>query len=123
MVMNKIRMFLEKLLEGYDKIFLLKISEDKIPILYEKFCDVTQNKFIEKKILFLFSKSIDIQKKTLDFIQISDTEIIEIQNLYFMYEFSNRFQIIEYNENVGTIWNFVNSGLLSEEDVIYALCY
>jgi hypothetical protein len=53
--------------------------------------------------------------------KLSCQNIEQLKELYFMYEFSDRFQLLSQEESFGGILNFVDMGILTKEEVICAL--
>lgn len=74
---------------------------------------------IGKSILVISSFSLDKAQCRLpfDYNQISVQEIAQLKKLYFMYEFSERFQIIDKNDGFGDLSNYVDVGLLSDKEL------
>jgi len=54
---------------------------------------------------------------------ISRLEIEEILNMYHMYEFSNRLQIIGKSEQYGGLLNYFKTGILTEDEVFKAILF
>lgn len=65
-------------------------------------------------------KELALEKiKTMD-----NTEIVldlEALELYRMYEFSDRFIVLEENDKFGSIWNYVRNGMISAEEALECL--
>lgn len=114
---NALILRLEKALQQYDKI-LLFVDVDKLR-LFLKYCVSTMDENIGKSILVISSFSLDKAQCRLpfDYNQISVQEIAQLKKLYFMYEFSERFQIIDKNDGFGDLSNYVDVGLLSDKEL------
>ena len=54
-------------------------------------------------------------------ITVSHEEAQELYKLYLTYEFSNRFEICSDNMRYGTIFNYVDTGIMTEEEAVNAL--
>lgn len=52
---------------------------------------------------------------------ITEEEVEEICSLYYLYEFSNRFRIVSRENNYGSVFNLVDSGLLTYEEAFEAI--
>lgn len=93
--------WLENILSGYDKVFLVL---DKS--LY-KILEAENNKGTKTLFLSLFDIPLEDRRKLCE--------------LYLMYEFSDGFQILCRNECFGSLMNFIDTGLLTNEELIDAL--
>ncbi len=49
---------------------------------------------------------------------ISDSELLK---LYWTYEFSDRFIVLDDNNRYGSVWNYVREGILSAEEALESL--
>ncbi len=55
-------------------------------------------------------------------IEMIDSEIEKcLLKLYYLYEFSNRFVVINENKQFGNVWSYVNADLITFEDAVR--CY
>lgn len=91
--------WMENILSGYDKIFL--VLDKSLYKLLE-----AENK---NKTLFLLP------------FDISWEDSCKLSELYLMYEFSDRFQILCRNECFGSLMNFLDTGLLTNEELMDVL--
>ncbi len=111
---------LEKDLEYYDRIFLITVMNQEYIDLFIRFGDSDKLKDCTKKILVLSDGNM-AEGKHYSFRKLSCQNIEQLKKLYFMYEFSDRFQLLSQEESFGGILNFVNMGILTKEEVICAL--
>lgn len=99
---------LKRLMSQYDRIFLV-FDKNLYELLVEK-------KDSESKILFLFPD---------DSFPEHERHLCEdgkkFQELYFMYEFSDRFQVLSRSEYFGSMLNLVDVGILTYEELVEAL--
>ena len=119
---NKIKDDLTKSLEDYEKIFFAaNLSQEKIDLL-KKFCDSIVLKDNAEKVMIFTTADIYCDRNIMIY-KISEKEANWIQEIYFMYEFSDKFQVLFNEGNFGGIFNYVNTGELSLEDAFEALLY
>lgn len=52
---------------------------------------------------------------------VSEKEMNMLLKLYRLYEASDKLFLLSDSKNYGSIWNYVNSGLISEEEMLEAL--
>ena len=94
------------MLSEFDKIFLVLDKN-----LY-KLLVIEKNS--ENKILFLLpSEDFTVCFAMQEYWCISWEDCCKLCKLYFMYEFSDRFQILNRNECFGSLMNFLNTDLLT----------
>ncbi len=119
--LNELILRLEKNLKQYDKI-LLFVAVDKFH-LFLKHCVSVLNGNRGKSILVISSVSLDKDERKLPFAynQMSVQEITQLKKLYFMYEFSGRFQMIDKNDGFGDLSNYVDTNLLSDEELFLTI--
>ncbi len=111
---------LEKDLEYYDRIFLITVMNQEYIDLFIRFGDSDKLKDCTKKILVLSDGNM-AEGKHYSCRKLSCQNIEQLKELYFMYEFSDRFQLLSQEESFGGILNFVDMGILTKEEVICAL--
>lgn len=102
---------LEAALETFDRVLL--VTDD----LQEPFITSSM-----KKILVLTTKNIplaDIPQIT--YSQITAKQQTELLKLYGMYEFSDRFQVIAADGRFGSLWNYVETGILTAQEAMEVL--
>ena len=111
---------LEKDLEYYDRIFLITVMNQEYIDLFIRFGDSDKLKDCTQKILVLSDGNM-AEGKHYSCRKLSCQNIEQLKELYFMYEFSDRFQLLSQEESFGGILNFVDMGILTKEEVICAL--
>lgn len=109
---------LEDMLKKYDKIILIKSGDEKFVFSKLSTSKIIKNR--KQKILILSTIK---QQKLFGFYykKISNDESKLFYQLYHMYEFSNRFQILSKEECYGNLFNFVFLGLLSYDEMFEVL--
>ncbi len=108
---------LEEAIKQYDRIFLF----DKEEYIYTLF-NTKIGTSIHRKILILSSGQRELSVDSITFWDITKEEKEQIINLYFTYEFSDKFLFISRrNINYGGIFHFVDTGIIKMEEVIEAL--
>ena len=100
-----------------DKVFL--ISE----AFHEEFIwnDFSQVNLENRKILILSTKLPNIKEKQVIFEQIDEGRAKELYTLYHTYEFADNFTLLERNSTFATIFNYVQTGILTLEEAWQAL--
>lgn len=112
---------LDKLLDQYDRVILADISDQDGKARWQRFLNSEAFKNCEKKILFLVTEIHDISRQF--FLTITEEVAQELKSLYFMYEFSDRFQLFSNETTFGEIWNYVCTGTLTEEEAFQAILH
>ena len=115
---------LEEDLKEYEKIFLVPDDEETVDGLLDELLNSRNIKAAKQKVLVLYSgrQKIGIDTSIVQRV-ISREETEALCRLYFMYEFSNRFQIISRTETYGDVFRLVDTGLLTFEEAIEALLH
>lgn len=111
---------LEKDLEHYDRIVLITVGNQEYRDLLIQFCNSDMLKNCMKKILVLSDENL-AEGKRYSCRKLSCQTIRQLKELYFMYEFSDRFQLLSREESFGGILDFVDAGILTKEEAIRAL--
>ena len=55
--------------------------------------------------------------------QITAEQQAELLKTYHMYEFSDRFRVISRDSRFGSIWNYVDVGILTEQEALEAIVH
>lgn len=117
---------LEKDLEIYDKVFLVLDTDKKCGLnLKEKlmrFCNSEALCNSRYKIKIISSVIIPV-KNNITFVKVRNKEALELNGLYHMYEFSDRFSLLFGENCVGDIWNYVDEDILTEEEAFAAFLH
>lgn len=88
----------------------------------EEFCeklkwnDFTQVNRGRQKILILSTKPLNIKEKQVFFERIDKEKAKEWYTLYHTYEFTDNFAVLEQDSAFPTIFNYVQTGILSLEE-------
>ena len=107
---NKILTKLKNDLNKYDKIILL--SDD---------LDFMLNNLIlsdKKNVLYLVSKKNNYNKKCENVRYVSKSTINFLVDLYYTYNFSDRFKVISNSINFASLLNYLFLGILTEDEVL-----
>lgn len=112
-------MDLEKKLDQYDRVFLF----ERDVIWFEAvFAGSDALKRCSKKI-WIYSSSDVAYPEGISYGRICPDEEKELMNLYCLYEFSDRFHAISCNKSHGSLFHYVEQGLLSPAEMVEALLY
>ncbi len=109
---------IENYVNEYDSVFVLGVG---ITASGEFFKAISRQ--TTKKILLLV-KGLDtdgIPECGADIQTISYEEYCDIEELYYMYEFSNRIHLLADTAQYGSLGNYISSGLLKEKEIFTAL--
>ncbi len=123
-MMNKDELLtaLECYLNEYDRIILIINSSIGESDLVSKFINSEAVKNNTKKIMIMSSDNAP-ESEYYVYYRLSKAEEKQLVSLYMMYEFSDRFQILAYGNNFGNIFNYVNTGLMTWEEMFEAILY
>ena len=102
---------------SYDKVFLIQENE-----MFLK-CLERGRKKDSSNYLLLISNTFRDEYKKCGFTKqfLTQKEMEKIRDLYYMYEFSNRFRVISREDSYGNIFNLVDNGILTDIEAIEAL--
>lgn len=105
-------MEIEKDLERYDRILLLTNTWTG------PFPTITG----AKNILVLSVSTISLESNPqITYRQITTQQQAELLKIYRMYEFSDRFRVVSRDSQFGGIWNYVDAGILTEQEAFEAI--
>lgn len=118
---------LQKALNEYDRIFLIAAQSVYAGSDWERFCKVIRaldkksapdERF--KKVFLILEEGVEY---TLDFphVVLSHQETQELWNLYMTYEFSDRFSVFPDGRQYGTVFNYSDAGILTEQEAVMAI--
>lgn len=110
---------LRDLLDRYDTIFL--VCDPKSEDWASRFMRSKSLYHTQKRILFLVTGDVENQGKFCK--TVSKEKAARLEALYRTYEFSDRFQLLSEESCLGGIRNYVEAGILTEEEVFEALLY
>ena len=111
---------LQSIIEIYDKVILILFEENEAMDIMAKFEHSNAMKQTEKNILILSTAEWN-GTSNFTYKRIARRESSELRNLYYMYEFSDKFQVLSNPNNFGTLFNFCDTGLLSLEEALEAI--
>lgn len=104
--------YVERIIQEFDKIILIS----------ENFCetfkqiDFGQRCLTPQKILILSVQQFDIEEEQVIFRQIDPEQAERLCLLYHTYEFADNFILLEENSTFATIFNYVQTGILTAEE-------
>ncbi len=108
---------IQDLLLKYDKVFFVtKLFPQKE---WDCFCSEF-SKWTNRKAFFLLEEGIACPNNFHSFV-ISHKEAEECYKLYLTYEFSNRFITLADFKQYGTLFHYIETGILTEEEAIRAM--
>lgn len=117
--MAEIISILKNDLDYYDKILFFKTRE-----LFFEFCQSKVVSTTNLKVLVLSLEQTLPRVGNITFRQISEEEVRQLKELYYMYQFSDKFLFISNEStNYASLFHFVNTGVLSKEEVFEALLH
>ena len=112
--------YISRGLEKFDMIFLFLGSKNEW--LLKAFCESDMLREADKKILILSTVNMDDNLYgRYEYRRISEEEQASLEQLYRMYDFSNRFQIISDDPQYGGLLNYVKTGIMTIEEVFQVL--
>lgn len=112
---------LHKKLHEYNRVFLvthLSPSEE-----WKQICAMLpalKKEITDNRLLFLIEEGITCPEDA-SCVVLSHEDARELYQLYLTYEFSDKFSFLSGNMKYGTIFNYVESGILSEEEAVKAI--
>lgn len=110
---------LENDIKIYEKIFVISGNCGEIISKFFKAVSCLERKI---KIYLLDSSTIAIPENC-EYQLMSVIYMDEFLKLYNMYEFSNRVQLISLSSQYASMFNYLSSGILTEDEFIEALLY
>lgn len=113
---NKILNKLERILDEYDKVIFFD-CDIEIKGAFEK-SEILNN--INKKVCII-SENMNLYSENFEQLKISEEEKNFLLDLYYTYEFSDKFLIISNDEKFGNLFNYVENEMLTLEEFFLAL--
>lgn len=109
---------LRKYISEYDSVY---VADEKI-WTYEKFFRLISCQDMKRVLLLVTElKTSMMQKCSIEIRKISFEEYSNIEELYYMYEFSDRIHLLVDNDQYGSLRNYISGGLMTEEETVAAL--
>ena len=105
-------MGIEKDLEQFDRILLvMDTGMGAFPAVADA-----------KSILVLSAYPVPLESSLqITYRQITAEQQAELLKTYHMYEFSDRFRVVSRDSRFGSLWNYVDAGILTEQEALEAL--
>lgn len=110
---------IEKWLAEYSKILIFKGSN---PEFLEAVCSKIPQNAESDRTLFITTDYAG-EYKNVNVKAVGEKGIHEILELYYMYEFTDRLQIISSDGRFGTLFNYVGTEVLTFDEAIEAFLY
>lgn len=110
---------IQALLQKYDKVFLVTCLFPQKE--WDCFSSIfTMYKSRDLKVTFLLEEGIN-SPSHFDGLVISHSEAEYLYKLYLTYEFSDRFIVFADSTQYGTLFHYIETGILTEEEAIGAM--
>ena len=113
---------LKKDLEYYDRIVLIPALDIEYHALLAQLDGMEGVRNSTKKLLILSTENL-AEGNHYSCRRISCQEMTQLKELYLMYEFSDRFQLLTQERCFGGILNFVEAGILTKEEALRAILF
>ena len=113
---------LKKDLEYYDRIVLIPALDIEYHDLFAQLDGMEGVRNSTKKLLILSTENL-AEGNHYSCRRISCQEMTQLKELYLMYEFSDRFQLLTQERCLGGILNFVEAGILTKEEALRAILF
>lgn len=113
---------LEEMLERYDRVFLFMGTDKIYRDFTARFCASEALACSEMKILILATEGLADGKAHVCRRLIWE-EALRLKRFYLMYEFSDRFKFFSREDVFGSIVNYVETGVLTWEEVFSAILH
>lgn len=110
---------LQSYLEKEDMVILIDINGANL--LTEILCMSEAIRISWKRAAILSTVNFPVKPGKHIYRTISEEEMRMLLNIYLSYEASDKLFLFSYSKNYGSLWNYVNNGLISEEEMVEAL--
>ena len=117
MIKMELSLILKNAVLAYDKILFLICYESDIINLLNSYAKIQ----LKKKILLISMNAVNTSINGIEYVQLNEKNRAVLYRLYHTYEFSNKFTMFSADNNFGTIWNYVRTGILTSEEVLSAV--
>ncbi len=108
--------YIEQIIQAYNKVVLLEKSSENFDREFLGHANIT-----DPQILILSAKQLNNKEKQTAFRRINEEAAKKLCTLYHIYEFADNFTILEKNSTFATIFNYVQTGILTLEEAWQAL--
>lgn len=112
---------LEEDLNVYDKIVVLAVEKDIVKAFTASLVQAAKQIGNMKKIMLYTTCDMGKGDIRLDYRMLNLCEMEQLKELYFMYEFSDRLLMVSVETQFGSLLNYFNTGILTEEQAVEAL--
>ncbi len=113
---------LEGALEKFDKVFLFMGKDEVHRDFMERFCASEVLKYSGKNVLILSTEE-STNGRAYVSRKLTQEKAKRLKELYLLYEFSDRFELFSWEDNFGSIVNYIESGVLTWEEAFAAILY
>ena len=111
----------QRALQKYDKVFLVTHLSSQEE--WRRFCTVLQTlkeEHIDDRSVFMIEEGIN-HPEYMNSIVLSHEWAMKLYKLYLTYEFSDCFTIFSDCKQYGTIFHYVNTGIMTEKEAVRTL--
>lgn len=111
----------KRVLQEYDRVFLVTHSSSQEE--WKSFCNTflfLKKEGMKDRFFFLIEEGVNCPQN-INFMTLSHNETAEVYKLYLTYEFSNEFTVFSDCKQYGTIFNYINTGIMTAEEVVKAI--
>lgn len=113
---------LEEYLEKYQHVIVVDLSNAGWKIMMEKFLENYHDKGNGKNLFLVWEDgSVLSNPVSENVVVLSDEEYREIREIYSTYECSDRIRVLAEQKNYPNVFNYLKTGLLTEEECFDAL--
>lgn len=109
---------IEGYINEYDCILIFDVREFEIHQLFSAFCESEALRQTDKKVMVMAAA--DAVPVNGQYRKITQEEYESIYEIYSMYEFSDRIQIISQNSQYASMLNYIKTGILTMEEMFEA---
>lgn len=113
---------LARALEKYDKVFLFMEKDEVHRHFMKRFCASDALAHNEKKVLILSTEEFT-NGRTYVCHRLTREKAQRLKEFYFLYEFSDRFKLLSWEDGFGSIVNYVETGILTWEEAFTAILH
>lgn len=113
----KITENINNFLQKFDLVLLIMNGSDTAKNLTENFLRSEALQKATKKVLVLSDQDLPYINTHNQYYQLNLEEMDAIQNMYFMYDFSDHFRVLSDSQQYGGLLDYVKTGIMTMEDV------
>lgn len=117
--MDRVISELERYLNKQDLVILIDI--DKANRIVDRLCDSEAVQKTQKRLAIFSTVNYPKRRGNHVYVTVSEKEMKDLLEIYRTYEFSDKLTLLADSKNYGTMWNYVDSGILTPNDVFEAL--